>query len=166
MKHFINALLVAFIFMLGLNQNVYAQVQQIDQDAKQMIFKDGTYATTKIENTTFTGIAWMKNLIVPHEPSKIYSAQVTFEPGARTNWHSHAKGQSLIVTEGTGYVQEWGKEIQEIHAGDVIWCPPNVKHWHGATPNSMMTHIAISERSEQGTTWFEPVSDEIYFKHK
>lgn len=112
MKNIFNILLITFILVISLNPNIDAQEKLTNQNTQQLIFKDGTYAVTKIENNNFTGTAWMKNLVVPHEPSKIYVASVTFEPNTRTNWHSHAKGQSLIVTEGIGYTQKWGKEIQ------------------------------------------------------
>ncbi len=96
-------------------------------------------------------------------PQRVYGAYVTFEPSSRTNWHIHPMGQVLIVTFGTGMTQEWGKEIQIIKQGDIVVCPPNVKHWHGAAPNAAMTHLAIGERLEgSSVTWLEEVSDEEY----
>jgi quercetin dioxygenase-like cupin family protein len=88
---------------------------------------------------------------------------VTFEPGARSAWHTHPKGQHLMVVSGVGLTQEWGGPIQEIRAGDVVWCPPGVKHWHGAAPRTAMTHLAITG-SENGKNveWMEKVSDEQY----
>jgi quercetin dioxygenase-like cupin family protein len=90
---------------------------------------------------------------------------VTFEPGARSAWHTHPFGQILIVTQGTGWIQQWGGPIEEIREGDVIWIPPGVKHWHGANPNTAMTHIAIQEELNDKTVdWMEKVSDEQYCK--
>ena len=89
---------------------------------------------------------------------------VTFEPGARTAWHTHPKGQYLIVISGVGLYQEWGKPIQVIRPGDVVWCPPGVKHWHGASPTTAMTHLAISGTASDGENvkWMEKVSDKQY----
>jgi quercetin dioxygenase-like cupin family protein len=90
-------------------------------------------------------------------------AIVTFEPGARTNWHTHPLGQTLIVTAGCGRVQRDGRPAEEIHPGDVVWFPPNEKHWHGATPTTAMTHIAILEKLDgKDADWMEKVSDEQY----
>ena len=99
----------------------------------------------------------------PQAPSKSYAATVTFSPGARTYWHIHEMGQTLIVTEGTGWTQEWGKKPVMLKPGDIVRCPPGVKHWHGGSAKMSMTHIALSEAG--GTvTWLEPVSDEAYPK--
>jgi quercetin dioxygenase-like cupin family protein len=88
---------------------------------------------------------------------------VAFEPGARTAWHAHPAGQTLIVTEGTGWVQEWGGVKHELRAGDVVWTPPGVRHWHGATADDAMTHIAVIEHvNGKVVDWFEHVSDETY----
>jgi len=96
-------------------------------------------------------------------PARVSIASVTFEPGARTAWHSHPLGQTLIVTVGSGRVQNWGDEIEEIHPGDVVWCPPGEKHWHGAAPTTAMTHISIVEQDNgKAADWMEHVSDEQY----
>ena len=88
---------------------------------------------------------------------------MTFAPGARTAWHTHPAGQILVVTPGTGRVQQWGGAMQEIHEGDVVWTPPNVKHWHGATPTSAMTHMAIAEQLDgKAATWMEQITDAQY----
>ncbi len=92
----------------------------------------------------------------------VYGALIYFTPGARTNWHIHSRTQTLIVTEGVGYTQEWGKPVTVIRPGDVVQCPAGVKHWHGSTATTSMSHIAISEPSPEGVTWLEPVSDEQY----
>lgn len=88
---------------------------------------------------------------------------VTFEPGARSAWHTHPAGQRLVVTAGVGLTQEWGKAIQEIRPGDVVWCPPGVKHWHGATPGTAMTHLAVTGTVDgKNVEWMEKVSDDQY----
>jgi len=88
---------------------------------------------------------------------------VTFEPGARTAWHTHPLGQTLIVTAGSGWVQQWGGQVEEIRPGDVVWIPPGQKHWHGATTATAMTHIAIQEQLDaQVVEWMKKVSDEQY----
>ena len=92
---------------------------------------------------------------------------VTFEPGCRNNWHVHLGGQILLVTAGRGYYQEEGKEAQELHKGDVVQIPANVKHWHGAAKDSWFTHLSVEVKSEKGPVkWLEPVEDEIYDKLK
>ena len=97
-------------------------------------------------------------------PARVVGASVTFEPGARTAWHTHPLGQTLIVTAGSGRAQRWGGPIEEIRPGDVIWFPPGEKHWHGAAATTAMTHIAIQERLDGKTVdWMEKVSDEQYW---
>jgi quercetin dioxygenase-like cupin family protein len=94
-------------------------------------------------------------------PARVGGGIVTFEPGARTAWHTHPLGQTLIVTPGVGRIQKWGDPVQEIRPGDVVWIPPGVKHWHGAGPTTGMTHVAISEQLDgKGVDWQEKVSDE------
>ena len=96
-------------------------------------------------------------------PARIFAASVTFEPGARTAWHTHPLGQTLIVTAGCGRVQRWGGAVEEIRPGDVVWFPPGEKHWHGAAPTTAMTHIAIVEElAGKGADWMEKVSEEQY----
>lgn len=96
-------------------------------------------------------------------PARVGGATVTFEPGARTAWHTHPLGQTLIVTAGAGRVQEWGKPAQEIRPGDIVWIPPGVKHWHGANATVAMSHIAIAEAVDGSpVTWLEQVSDAQY----
>jgi quercetin dioxygenase-like cupin family protein len=99
------------------------------------------------------------------DPARASSASVTFEPGARTTWHTHPAGQRLVVTAGLGWVQQSGGRTQEIRPGDVVWIPPGVKHWHGATPATAMTHIAVQEAVEgKVVEWMEHVTDEQYLK--
>ena len=131
----------------------------------QTVTKAGSNATVQANPKNFTGTAWATSLFsAHHSPSKTYAAVVSFTPGARTNWHIHSTGQSLIVTEGFGYTQEWGREIVALYPGDVVWCPPGVKHWHGASSNTSMSHIAVSEVSDEGVTWLETVTDRQYPK--
>jgi quercetin dioxygenase-like cupin family protein len=111
----------------------------------------------------FTGSVRIDPLFQAKDPSKVSGAYVTFEPGARSAWHTHPLGQTLIVTAGTGWVQQEGREKQEIKPGDVIWIPPGVKHWHGSTATNGMTHIAIQEQLDgKNVDWMEKVSDEQY----
>jgi quercetin dioxygenase-like cupin family protein len=111
----------------------------------------------------FTGAVRIDPLFEAPEPGRSLGVLVTFEPGARTAWHTHPLGQTLIVTAGCGWTQCWGEAIEEIRPGDVIWCPPDKKHWHGATPTTAMSHIAIVEKRDGKTVdWMEQVSDEQY----
>jgi quercetin dioxygenase-like cupin family protein len=111
----------------------------------------------------FTGAVRVDDRFRGTEPSRIGGATVTFAPGARTAWHTHPLGQTLIVTAGVGLVQHWGGPAQQIRPGDAVWIPPSVKHWHGATPTNGMSHIAFSEALDGKTVdWMEHVSDEQY----
>jgi quercetin dioxygenase-like cupin family protein len=111
----------------------------------------------------FTGSVRIDAPFQATEPARVGGATVTFEPGARTAWHTHPLGQTLIITQGRGWLQEWGGEIQEMNQGDIVWIPMDVKHWHGATPDNAMTHIAIAESlNGSPVTWLEKVSDEQY----
>lgn len=113
----------------------------------------------------FTGVVRIDPLLQPPEPARVQGASVTFEPGARTAWHTHPLGQHLIVTAGFGWVQREGGPIEEIRPGDVVWFAPGEKHWHGATPTTAMTHIAVQEKLEgRAVDWMEPVSDAQYRK--
>ena len=111
----------------------------------------------------FTGTVRVDPLFEAHHPARSLGASVTFEPGARTAWHTHPLGQTLIVTSGCGRVQRWEGPIEEIRPGDVIWFAPGEKHWHGASPTAAMTHIAIQEAlNGKVVDWMEQVSDEQY----
>ena len=111
----------------------------------------------------FTGNVQIEALFEAPEPARVRGASVTFEPGARTAWHTHPLGQTLIVTSGLGWAQSWGGPVEEINPGDVVWFAPGEKHWHGATPNSGMTHIAIQEALDgKAVEWMEKVSDQQY----
>ena len=111
----------------------------------------------------FTGTVRIDPLFKAPGPSRASGAYVTFEPCARSNWHTHPLGQTLIVTSGCGFVQSWGGPIEVIRPGDVVWCPPGEKHWHGASPTTAMTHIAIQEElNGKVVDWMEKVTDEQY----
>jgi quercetin dioxygenase-like cupin family protein len=127
------------------------------------IKRSGSQPSRKGEEEYFTGSVRIESLFEPSEPARALGASVTFEPGARTAWHTHPLGQILIVTAGSGRAQRWGKPIEEIRAGDVVWFPPGEKHWHGAAPTTAMTHIAIVEKLDgKSADWMEKVSDEQY----
>jgi quercetin dioxygenase-like cupin family protein len=111
----------------------------------------------------FTGAVRIDPLFQAPDPARVAGASVTFEPGARTAWHTHPLGQTLIVTSGVGRAQRWGGPIEEIRPGDVVWFAPGEKHWHGASPKTAMSHIAIQERQDgQAVDWLEAVTDEQY----
>lgn len=111
----------------------------------------------------FTGAVKVKSLFQVGQPARLGGASVTFEPGARTAWHTHPMGQTLIVTDGAGWVQAWGGPVQELNVGDVVWTEPNEKHWHGARANSSMTHTAIQEAlNGRFVQWMEKVDDSQY----
>ena len=113
----------------------------------------------------FTGSVRIDPLFQAPEPARVAGASVTFEPGARTAWHTHPLGQTLLVTAGMGWVQREGGPIEVIRPGDVVWFPPGLKHWHGATPTTGMTHIAIQESLDgRNVDWLEQVSDAQYQK--
>ncbi len=113
----------------------------------------------------FTGSVRIDPLLDAPAPARVAGARVTFEPGARTAWHTHPLGQTLIITAGCGWVQRWGEPVEEIRTGDVVWFPPGEKHWHGASATMAMTHIAVQEKlDDKAVEWMEHVSDEQYRK--
>lgn len=125
----------------------------------------GTKPSVKGPDEWFTGTVRIDSAFDRTDPARVNGAIVTFEPGARTAWHTHPLGQTLIVTSGLGRVQQEGGPIEEIRPGDVVWFPPNVRHWHGASPTTAMTHIAIQEKQDGSpVTWMEKVSDDQYGK--
>ncbi len=127
------------------------------------ITRAGSQPSSKGPAEYFTGTVRLDPLFQAPDPARARGASVTFEPGARTAWHKHPLGQTLIVTAGVGRVQRWGGPVEEIRPGDVIWFSPDEKHWHGASPTTAMTHIAIQEQLDgQVVVWMEHVSDEHY----
>ena len=129
------------------------------------ITRSGSQKPGKGPAEHFTGSVQVQSLFPAHDPSRTSGGKVAFAPGARSAWHTHLLGQILIVTEGTGWIQQWGGPTEEIRKGDVIWTPAGVKHWHGATPNTAMTHVAIQEEiNGRAVEWMEKVTDEQYRK--
>lgn len=127
------------------------------------IKRSGAQPSTQGPTDWFSGTVRIDPLFQAPDPARVAGASVTFEPGARTAWHTHPLGQTLIVTAGCGRAQRWGGPVEEIRPGDVIWFPPGEKHWHGAGPTTAMTHIAIQERREGcAVDWLEKVSDDQY----
>ena len=127
------------------------------------IMRSGSRPSRTGPAENFTGSVRVDPLFQPNAPARASGARVTFEPGARSAWHAHPLGQVLIVTAGTGRVQRWRGPVEEIRQGDVVWIPPGQKHWHGASPNAAMSHIAIVEQLDgKSTDWMEQVSDAQY----
>lgn len=127
------------------------------------IIRNGSEPSRKGPAEWFTGTVRVDGFFQADAPATVSNGLVTFEPGARTAWHSHPLGQTLVVTAGCGRVQLWGQPVQKIGAGDMVWIAPGEKHWHGAAPTTAMTHVAI-QGSQEGSSadWFEHVSDEQY----
>lgn len=127
------------------------------------ISRAASRASGKGPSDWFTGVVRIDPLFQPRDPARAAAACVTFEPGARTAWHTHPLGQRLIVTAGAGRAQLWGEPVQQLQPGDVVWFPPGVKHWHGAAPTTAVTHIAIQEQlNGKAVEWMEHVSEEQY----
>lgn len=159
MKRVIRHLFMIFFFVLAACGNKIKTENVAIKKTDNVIFPKGK----KVGNTNFTGTAWLTMLT---ESDTIYNTQignVTFEPGARTKWHYHKGGQILLVTAGKGYYQEKGKQREIIKKGEIIKCPPNIIHWHGATPADTLVHVAISTNTNKGSVvWLEPVTDQEY----
>jgi quercetin dioxygenase-like cupin family protein len=141
----------------GLVQN--SSIRKIPMEIK----RNGSQPSGKGPAEYFTGAVRVDPLFQAPDPARARAASVTFEPGARTAWHTHPLGQTLIVTAGCGRAQRWGGPIEEIRPGDVVWFPPGEKHWQGASPTTAMTHVAVQEALEgQVVVWLEHVTDEQY----
>jgi quercetin dioxygenase-like cupin family protein len=141
-----------------------ARLDIIRQGKRSMeIKRSGSQPSGKGPADYFTGAVRLDPLFQAPDPARVVGASVTFEPGARTAWHTHPLGQTLIVIAGCGWAQREGGPVEEIRPGDVVWFPPGEKHWHGATPKTAMTHLAIQEALNGKTVeWMEKVSDEQY----
>jgi quercetin dioxygenase-like cupin family protein len=127
------------------------------------ISRAGSQPSTKGNSDWFTGTVRIDPLFSAPAPARVAGARVTFEPGARTAWHTHPLGQTLIVTDGSGLVQREGGPIEEVRPGDIVWFAPDEKHWHGASPTTAMTHIAVQEaRDGKAVDWLEKVTDDQY----
>ncbi|MER8390000.1 cupin domain-containing protein [Mesorhizobium sp. M0166] len=127
------------------------------------IMRAGSRPSGKGPTDWFTGTVRVDPMFNPNAAERVQGASVTFEPGARTAWHTHPLGQTLVVTGGLGRVQRWGGDIEEIRPGDVVWFPPGEKHWHGAAPDVAMTHLAVHEILDgKAVDWLEKVTDGQY----
>jgi quercetin dioxygenase-like cupin family protein len=136
-----------------------SDLQEFNMDIKRI----GSQPSSKGSAEYFTGTVRIDPLFEANAPARARGASVTFEPGARTAWHTHPLGQTLIITAGCGLAQRWGGPIEETRPGDVIWFPPNEKHWHGAAPTTAMTHIAVQEQLDgKVVEWMEKVTDAQY----
>jgi quercetin dioxygenase-like cupin family protein len=131
--------------------------------ARQQIAKAGAQPSAVGPEAFFTGHVRVDPVWAASNESDVSGANVTFEPGARSAWHTHPVGQHLVVVSGVGRTQEWGKPVQELRPGDVVWCPSGIKHWHGASPTTAMTHLSVtSSINGKNVTWMEKVSDDQY----
>lgn len=141
----------------------FASAAEAPSPAHQVVAKAGAQTSAKGPAANFSGDVRVDPLL-PADESTLFSAgQVTFQPGARSAWHIHPAGQYLIVLSGSGWTQEWGGQPVALHAGDAVWCPPGVKHWHGASRAASLVHVALSgSRDGQNVRWLEKVSDEQY----
>jgi quercetin dioxygenase-like cupin family protein len=148
---------------LGLVLMPVKQLWSGTREAIMDIKRSGSQPSTKGPADWFTGTVRIDPLFDTPPPARAAGASVTFEPGARTAWHTHPLGQVLIITAGVGRAQRWGGPVEEIRPGDVVWIPPGEKHWHGASPTTAMTHIAIQEKLDgKAVEWMEHVSSKQY----
>lgn len=162
MKHSA-ALIVSMVVLAGAPLHGQQAGGAADPDGALVILRGEAQSSYQAPAEHFTGSALVSRRFQAREPGRASGAFVAFEPGARTDWHRHPLGQTLIVTSGVGRVQRWGDPVDEIRPGDVVWIPAGQKHWHGASPTSSMTHIAIGERLDgKSVEWMEKVTDEQY----
>jgi len=154
MKHIFEYLPLAIILFTACNNNKKME------NRNTLVFPQGE----KINNDNFTGIAYLQMLVEADSLNPTSVGNVSFEPGARTKWHSHPAGQILLVTDGVGYYQEKGQPKKILRKGDTVKCPPNVIHWHGASADTAFVQVAITGREKGETVWLEAVTDEEYHK--
>lgn len=157
MKQFLIAVAGSLVLFLSSCSNMEKAKEKNDQMEKT-IFQKGE----KITNDNFTGTAWLAQLVPNDSVMNMQVGNVTFEPGARTKWHSHPGGQILLVTAGTGYYQEKGSPKKILRSGDVVRCPPDLPHWHGASSNDTFIQLAITNTVNGPTAWLESVTDSAY----
>ena len=151
---------LALIISLGMTSQALAQ-----NSGQQFVYKSGTQASVLGPAHFFTGQVRIDPLFSAQESFPVGGAYVTFEPGARSHWHTHPIGQHLVVVSGVGRTGTADGHVEEFKAGDVIWCPPQIKHWHGAAPNTAMTHMALTGVLDgKNVDWMESVTDEQYNK--
>ena len=139
--------------------------QAAAQEAQQVVYRGQEQASFAGAPEYFTGAVRVEMLFPSNETARYGGAYVTFAPGARTAWHTHPAGQRLLVTKGVCWTQAWGGKRVEARPGDAVWCPPGIKHWHGASPDGEMTHLALSGETKDGknVTWLEQVTDRQYY---
>ena len=158
--------LVGGLAVLTLQRPALAQQpmkQSTEEKATMNIQRNGSRPSTKGAQDVFSGSVRVEPVFQVGDPMRLNAGSVTFEPGARTAWHTHPLGQTLIITAGLGWVETEGGQIEEVRPGDVVWFPPGEKHWHGATPTTAMTHIAVQESlNGKNVDWMEKVSDAQY----
>jgi len=156
-------LLASLCLLVSAGSTVSQALAAEERKPLQTITRAGTQASIKGSAEYFTGTVRVEPLFTANDSASFSGAYVTFEPGARSAWHIHPTGQRLLVTVGIGRTGEWGGPVEEIKAGDVIWCPPKIKHWHGASPTTAMTHIALTGTATgKSVEWLEKISDEQY----
>jgi len=157
------ALRTASSVLLAIGGVRVSAAEQTQRRLSMDIKRSGSEASRKGSAEWFTGAVRIDPLFQAPEPARASGGQVTFEPGARTAWHTHPLGQTLIITSGLGWVQREGGPVEEVRPGDIVWFPPGEKHWHGASVSTAMTHIAIQESlNGKNVDWLEKVSDEQY----
>lgn len=166
MKHLFKTIFFTGIVGVSLFLNSCNEQKNNNKNQNKMTTENNTSLFPKgdkLGNEYFTGTAFLQPLLAKDKNNDFALGSVTFEPGARTNWHTHPKGQVLIVTEGEGFYQEKGKPAQRIKKGDVVNIPDNVEHWHGATATTKMVHIAITNyEGEKNVVWLKPVTDDEF----
>lgn len=164
MKRHKNVMIVALAAIVIASCNQPATTKKADMEDVQSatIFPKGDKAPSEY----FTGTAWVNRLVRQDETGTYSIGNVVFEPGARTAWHTHPAGQTLIVLDGKGWYQEKGKPARPISKGDVVVIPSNTEHWHGAAKDSSLTHLAITNSKDGGVKWLQPVTDEEYNNHQ
>ena len=167
MKKFYIAIFWAAVFVLGciwINATRSAEAASPKEDSQKIyVERNSEQKTTKAPATNFTGDVTVTRFFGAQNSTGLSGGIVSFNPGARTAWHEHPNGQLIIITSGAGRVQQWGGPVIEVNQGDLVWFPPNVKHWHGAAPDKSMSHISIADIVEgKSSVWNELVSDEQY----
>ena len=153
------------VVSLGSGHAFSQQTQTMERNTTMKIDRNGSRPSTKGSPDYFSGAVRVEPVFQVGDPMRLNAGSVTFEPSARTAWHTHPLGQTLIITAGIGWVQPECGSIEEVRPGDVVWFPPGLKHWHGATPTTAMTHMAVQESAGgKNVDWLEHVSDEQYRK--
>lgn len=160
MKNIVTGIIVCLPLVLSISSFAQQPVNANDEKTKNLIFPQGE----KITSENFNGTVYLKMLIAGDSINPTAIGNVTFEPGARTKWHLHPGGQILLVMDGVGYYQEKGQSKKILRKGDVIKCPPNVPHWHGASSDKHFVQVAVTNRHLGETVWLEEVTDEVYTK--